>query len=88
MSWKRNTSYLSRLSPAPDNTLLFYSGCQIFLARHLGLKSGKGGEAPCLDSHGNDNQTVTLIVEGEVGAQIIHKEQIIRISPLVMKYLP
>lgn len=43
MSRKRNTSYLSRLSPAPDNTLLFYSGCQIFLARHLGLKSGKGG---------------------------------------------
>ena len=84
MSGKRNTSYPSRLSPAPDNTLLFHSGCQIPLAKHLGLQSGRRGHF-ALILMVMTTKLLTFIAEGEVGIQIIHKEQKIPYSPLVMK---
>ena len=63
MSGKRNTSYPSRLSPAPDNTLLFHSGCQIPLAKHLGLQSGRRGHF-ALILMAVTAKLLTFIVEG------------------------
>jgi hypothetical protein len=86
MSWRRNTSYLSPALLPPPVTL-FYSGCQILLAKSIWGSHREEGGTRCLDSYDSDDDdgAVRLIVEGEAGVKIILEEQVTLSLPRVRK---